>query len=82
MSINLKEVPMWSCQKILPLSYDDSLSYYEQVCKLVDKMNEIINAINNSFEDLVREEIHKYFIDTIYDSSTESLILTLKEKEK
>lgn len=82
MSINLKEVPRWGCQKVLPLSYDDSLSYYENVCKLVDKMNEIINAINTSFEDLVIEEIHKYFIDTIYDSNTESLILTLKEKEK
>lgn len=44
-------------------------------------MNEIIDAINNSFETLVREEIHKYFVSTIYDSDTETLVLTLKEKE-
>lgn len=81
MSINLKEVPRWFCQKVLPLSYDDSLSYYETLCKLTGKMNEIIGAINDSFETLVREEIHKYFVDTVYDSETETLVLTLKEKE-
>ena len=81
MSINLKEVPRWHCQKVLPTSYDDSLSYYENLCKLTEKMNEIIEAINNSFEALVREEIHKYFVDTVYDSETETLVLTLKEKE-
>ena len=81
MNINLKEVPRWYCQKVLPTSYDDSLSYYENLCKLTEKMNEIIEAINNSFETLVREEIHKYFVDTVYDSETETLVLTLKEKE-
>ena len=81
MSINLKEVPRWHCQKVLPTSYEDSLSYYENLCKLTEKMNEIIEAINNSFEALVREEIHKYFVDTVYDSETETLVLTLKEKE-
>lgn len=81
MGINLKEAPRWYCQKVLPTSYDDSLSYYENLCKLTEKMNEIIEAINNSFEALVREEIHKYFVDTVYDSETETLVLTLKEKE-
>lgn len=81
MSINLKEVPRWLCQKVLPLSYDDSLSYYEVLCKLTGKMNEIIEAINTNFERLVREEINKFFVDTVYDSSTETLILSVKEKE-
>lgn len=31
---------------VLPTVYDESLSYYEQLCKLVNKMNEIINVIN------------------------------------
>lgn len=37
------------CQKILPLVYDDSLSYYEVLCKVVDYINDLINndkAIN------------------------------------
>ena len=27
------------CQKVLPLSYDDSLSYYELLCKVIDYLN-------------------------------------------
>lgn len=30
------------CQKVLPLVYDDSLSYYEILCKVVDYINNII----------------------------------------
>lgn len=31
---------------VLPLVYDDSLSYYEQLCKLVKKTNEVIDTLN------------------------------------
>lgn len=31
------------CQKVLPLVYDDSLSYYEVLCKLTDYINIMIN---------------------------------------
>lgn len=34
------------CQKVLPLVYDNSLSYYEVLCKAVGKLNEVINVIN------------------------------------
>ena len=34
------------CQKILPAVYDDSLSYYELLCKVIDKLNEIIEVDN------------------------------------
>ena len=34
------------CQKILPAVYDDSLSYYELLCKVIDKLNEVIEQIN------------------------------------
>ena len=30
--------------KILPLVYDESLSYYETICKLIDKVNEVISS--------------------------------------
>lgn len=46
-SIN-PEVPVKSfryfCQSVLPAVYDDSLSYYELLCKLTAKINEIISA--------------------------------------
>ena len=44
----------WHCQKVLPLTYDDSLSYYEMVCKLVAKCNEIIEQIND-YDDIINE---------------------------
>lgn len=34
------------CQKILPLTYDESMSYYEFLCKLVSIINEIIEVVN------------------------------------
>lgn len=34
----LKPFKYW-CQKVLPLVYDDSLSYYELLCKVVDYLN-------------------------------------------
>ena len=38
------------CQKVLPLVYSDALSYYETVCKLVDKINELIATDNEQTE--------------------------------
>lgn len=43
------------CQKILPLVYDDSLSYYELLNKVVDYLNKVINnvdSIGEAFNDL------------------------------
>lgn len=44
------------CQKILPAVYDDSLSYYEAVCKLAEKVNEIIEIFNSEENDLTELE--------------------------
>lgn len=38
------------CQKVLPLIYDDSLSYYEVLCKVTAKLNEVINSDNEQSE--------------------------------
>lgn len=43
----MKPFGFW-CQKVLPLVYDDSLSYYEVLCKVRDKLNEVINCCNNA----------------------------------
>lgn len=32
------------CQRVLPLVYDNSLSYYEILCKVVDYINELIES--------------------------------------
>lgn len=38
------------CHKVLPLVYDDSLSYYEFLCKVLKKLNEVIEAVNQLIE--------------------------------
>lgn len=35
------------CQNVLPLVYDNSLSYYEAICKLTEKVNELVDIVNN-----------------------------------
>ena len=70
--------------KILPLSYDDSLSYYEQLCKLTNKMNEIVEFINGNFSEAIQNYIDKKFndlmINAIYDEATETIILKNETK--
>lgn len=38
---------IYFCNKILPAVYDESLSYYEALCKMRDKLNEVIDNVNN-----------------------------------
>lgn len=40
----LKPFRFW-CQKVLPLVYDDSLSYYELLCKVVDFLNKAMEDV-------------------------------------
>lgn len=56
------------CQYALPAVYDDSLSYYELLCKIVAKVNEIIeihNQENNNWEEIQKEldEINAWIED-------------------
>lgn len=49
----IDKVKFW-CYKVLPLVYDDSLSYYELLCKVVAKLNELIENYA-SYSDVVAE---------------------------
>ena len=42
------------CQKVLPLVYDDSLSYYELLCKVVYKLNELAENQNNLSDEIIQ----------------------------
>ena len=64
------------CQKILPLVYDDSLSYIETLCKVSSKLNEVIDDYNelidyyNTLPQLLEQITAKLselddFVDTI-----------------
>lgn len=52
------------CQKVIPLVFDDSVSYYETLCKVSAKLNEVINTINEM--DPVSHEELKQALDDLY----------------
>ena len=76
----LKVFKFW-CQKVLPLVYDESLSYYEVLCKVVDYLNNMVSDVNkviDEYEDLKKElAIVKAWIDNFSAEYLEELI---KEK--
>lgn len=52
---DIGSVRFW-CYKVLPLVYDNSLSYYELLCKVTDKLNTLIEN-NNNIPELIKEMI-------------------------
>ena len=65
----------------LPTSYLISLSYEEQLIYLCNKMDEVINFINDNIDSEIHEYIDQRFneimLNAMYDSTTETLILYL-----
>lgn len=66
---DLKPFRFW-CQKVLPLVYDDELSYYELLCKVVDYLNktmENVNKLSENFDELqqmfntLKQYVDNYF---------------------
>ena len=48
---SMKTFRFW-CQKVLPLVYDNSLSYYEVLCKVVEYLNKLMEDDNQLVEEL------------------------------
>ena len=65
------------CYRILPLVYDQTLSYYETLCKVVDKINEVIDFVDNSLRTEIQSIVSRLVIDTAYDAETETLTIVL-----
>ena len=77
---DFKHFHFW-CQKVLPLVYDESLSYYEVLCKVVDYLNHMLDDVNNivqDYDELKKElnEIQKW----IQNFSTDYLEKLIAEK--
>lgn len=43
------------CDKVLPTVYSNSLSYYEELCKFVEKLNEVIDFANTLTDEVLEE---------------------------
>ena len=59
--------------KILPLVYEESLSYYEVLCKVAQKLNETIESVNLSTEEVTH-------IREIVDAINESMVKSVNGK--
>ena len=66
------------CQKVLPLVYDDSLSYYEVLCKVVHYINNLIDTNNEiiQYVDELKAELKvvQDWIDNFDTSYAEQII--------
>lgn len=74
---SLQTFRIW-CQKVLPLVYDDSLSYYEVLCKVVDYINKLIEndkVIENELESLKADlTVVQEWIENFDNSYAEKII--------
>ena len=59
------------CYKILPLVYDDSLSYYEILCKVTEKLNEVISNTNNIPTIIAEAVANGGFLDNLQEQIAE-----------
>lgn len=86
MEIKKMYQPKQPIYKVIPLAFDESMSYYEQLCCLIAKMNELINVFNDTITEELQEYIEEHFNDimlnAMYDSDTETLTLYLDEESE
>lgn len=66
--LDFKPFRFW-CQKVLPAVYDDSLSYYELLCKVVDYLNGMSSQTETQFNNLetLFNEL-KSFVNNYFDN--------------
>jgi hypothetical protein len=66
--LNFKSFRFW-CQKVLPAIYDDSLSYYELLCKVVTYLNDMSSQTETQFNNLetLFNEL-KGFVNNYFDN--------------
>lgn len=73
----LETFKFW-CFKVLPLVYDDSLSYYEVLCKVVDYINKLIEqdkVFGDEIEKLKKDlSVVQKWIDNFDTSYAEEII--------
>lgn len=88
---------LYYCNKILPLVYDNSLSYYENLCKIADILQKVITELSNlsnkvddidkhiieTVTKIVNEALQdgSIFLDTDYDEETKTLTFIFKKIE-
>lgn len=65
---DIRKFRFW-CQKVIPLVYDDSISYYEFLCKVCNYLNHVIEDVNT-----IPDYIDKVIDDKISDEHLMELL--------
>ena len=73
--IHVEKIRYW-CNKILPLAYDDSLSYYEVLAKVQEKINELIQA-HNELPAYIKEAVIAYAHSEEFNDYIKSIFANL-----
>lgn len=68
----IKSPFIYYCQKVIPLAFDESLSYYEVLCNLTAKIKEVIDEQNNQGEGIIELQ-NKYlelkeYVDNYFEN--------------
>ena len=74
----VKTFKFW-CQKVLPLVYDDSISYYEVLCKVVDYINALIETDNEIFATLDKMKTDIAVLQNWVDNFDNNVEIMLRE---
>lgn len=85
MSIDYRErrLRFW-CQKVLPLVYDESLSYYELLCKIMKHLSEAetdVSALEQWLAELDAEAVKQVYSEYPLYATKSGNVVTLKRRE-
>lgn len=72
-TVNMLNTMRFYCQPILPLVYDESMSYYETLCKVVGQLNTTGDAVNKLNEGLTNEISDRQAADAALDERLKTL---------
>lgn len=72
-TVNMLNTMRFYCQPILPLVYDESMSYYETLCKVVGQLNTTGETVNKLNEGLTNEIADRQAADAALDERLKTL---------
>lgn len=78
-TVSMLNTMSFYCQPILPLVYDESMSYYETLCKVVGQLNTTGDAVNKLNEGLASEIADRQKGDILLDERLRVLEKTNKK---
>lgn len=58
-----KYIPFYKITLTIPQAYDDTLSYYEALCKLYYGLNSLVDQLNTKWTEQTTEQFNKYLAE-------------------